>query len=167
MANLEEDSSLEFKKIDNFRKDEEEKMDVLWENLNDECSRNSDYNGCPSPEKGLQISCRKPLRLLTAGGHIFSGKKPIIFVFIKVVKKVLSMQSSTHRIKKQHGDSSRTAKSPFLDPNPPYTDPLTGQPNNPRFLHLRKLRRQKNSPEVATSGSTSRHVITVRGLLYR
>ncbi|CAA0809900.1 Unknown protein [Striga hermonthica] len=101
MATLEEDSSsLEFKKIDGFRRDEEEKMDVLWENLNDECSRNND-NGCPSPEKGLQMSCRKPLRLSTASGQIFSGKKPIIFVFIKVVKKVLFMQSSTHRIKKQ------------------------------------------------------------------
>ncbi|GFP81359.1 hypothetical protein PHJA_000279200 [Phtheirospermum japonicum] len=96
----------EFKKSRNFNEDEEEKMDVLWENLNDESSRNGgkiaenrDISSS-SPEDGVQIRCAKSLKLSRTNGQMFSGKKPIIFVFIKVVKKVLLMQNS-HRIKKQ------------------------------------------------------------------
>ncbi|CAA0827826.1 Unknown protein [Striga hermonthica] len=82
-------------KIGDTPEDEEERMDVLWEDLNDECSRSC--GDCSSP---VRMSCAKPLRLSRGNRQMFSGKKPIILVLVEVVKKVLLKQNS-HRIKKQ------------------------------------------------------------------
>ncbi|GER27490.1 malate dehydrogenase [Striga asiatica] len=86
-------------KIGYTPEDEEEKMDVLWEDLNDECSRSC--GDCSSPGTGVAMSCAKPLRLSRGNRQMFSGKKPIILVLIKVVKKVLLLKQNSHRIKKQ------------------------------------------------------------------
>ncbi|KAG8378399.1 hypothetical protein BUALT_Bualt08G0133400 [Buddleja alternifolia] len=82
--------------------DEDEKMDLLWENLNDECSRkvaeNSDNS---SPGREVQMKCGKALKLSKANGNMLSGKKPSILVFIKVLKKVFFMSNSRRPIKKR------------------------------------------------------------------
>ncbi|KAL6525217.1 hypothetical protein OROMI_030810 [Orobanche minor] len=99
----------EFKKSMDLEEggDEAERMDILWENLNDECSINRavpEENTDPSssPGMGVRISCTaKSMKLSGANGHMFScKKKPIILVFIKVVKKVFTHMEHSHRIKK-------------------------------------------------------------------
>ncbi|KAL6512104.1 hypothetical protein OROGR_021701 [Orobanche gracilis] len=89
----------EFKKRRDLQEGgEEERMDILWENLNDECSINraeaaEDGDPPPSPgRRGVRISCTATTMKLSGGnGHMFScKKKPIILVFIKVVKKVFT-----------------------------------------------------------------------------
>ncbi|KAL2231906.1 uncharacterized protein LOC105177640 [Sesamum indicum] len=88
-----------------LHEDEEEKMDMLWEDLNDESSRscgkmeqNSDI---PSPGREVQVSCVKALKLSKANGGRLSGKKLDILVLINVLKKVFLMHSSHRTIKKQ------------------------------------------------------------------
>ncbi|KAL3638737.1 hypothetical protein CASFOL_016644 [Castilleja foliolosa] len=96
----------QFKKSSNFvNEDEEEKMDVLWENLNDESSRNGvkiaeECDVSSSSSSRVQIRCAKSLRLSRANGQMFSSKKPIVLVFIEVMKKVL-LKHNSNRIKKQ------------------------------------------------------------------
>ncbi|KAI3464404.1 hypothetical protein Pfo_021067 [Paulownia fortunei] len=98
-------SSINKRNSTSHDEEEEEKMDMLWENLNDEFSRscgkmaqNSDIS---SPGREVQISCAKALKLSKANGHMLSGKKPIILVFIKVLKKVFLTQNSHRTIKKR------------------------------------------------------------------
>lgn len=89
---------------------DQEKMDLLWEDLNDDqFSRNrgkaaeedSDISS-PRREEQVQIKCVKTLKLSKAkvNGHIISGKKTSILVFIKVLKKVFLMHNSQRGIKK-------------------------------------------------------------------
>lgn len=101
-------SSMNMKRESSFHDDddEEDKMDMLWEDLNDEFSRRScgkkvQNSDISSPGREVQISCVKALKLSKANGHIFSGKKPSILVFIKVLKKVFRMQNSHRTIKKR------------------------------------------------------------------
>ncbi|KAK4413294.1 hypothetical protein Salat_2742000 [Sesamum alatum] len=87
--------------------DEEEKMDMLWEDLNDESSRScgkmeqgSDI--ASSPGREVQVSCVKALRLSKAnGGGRLSEKKLGILVLINVLKKIFLMHTSHSTIKKQ------------------------------------------------------------------
>lgn len=85
-------------------------MDLLWEDLNDDqLSRNrgkaaeedSDISS-PRRDEQVQIKCVKTLKLSKAkvNGHIISGKKTSILVFIKVLKKVFLMHNSQRAIKK-------------------------------------------------------------------
>lgn len=84
--------------------DEEEKMDMLWENLNDDqfsrnCGETAQNSDISSPRRDMQIRCVKALKLSKASGHIISGKKTSILVFIKVLKKVFLMHNSQRAIK--------------------------------------------------------------------
>ncbi|KAL7118141.1 hypothetical protein ACP275_03G116700 [Erythranthe tilingii] len=93
------------KEVQNEEEDED-KMDMLWEDLNDEFSRigcgskaqiRSDVS---SPGREVKISCVKALKLSKANRNMFDGKKPSILVFIKVLKKVFVVQNSHRTIKK-------------------------------------------------------------------
>ncbi|KAL3830275.1 hypothetical protein ACJIZ3_019077 [Penstemon smallii] len=86
------------------------KMDMLWEDLNEELSkslekipRNSDIS---STGKEVHMSCVnvKALKLLKANGHMMgSGKKPSILVFVNVLKKAFVVHNSRcSSIKKRH-----------------------------------------------------------------
>ncbi|PIN10899.1 hypothetical protein CDL12_16501 [Handroanthus impetiginosus] len=71
--------------------EDEEKMDMLWEDLNDESSRNSEKIGQKSDV------CVKALKLSKANGK----KNLSIVVFIKVLKKFFLMHNSHRTIKKR------------------------------------------------------------------
>lgn len=85
--------------------EEEEKMDMLWQDLNDEFSRNSGKiaQNCDvhSPGNGVEINCVKALKLSKNNGHMISGKKTNILVFIKALKKVFLLHNSHRTIKKR------------------------------------------------------------------
>ncbi|KAH6765198.1 hypothetical protein C2S52_014251 [Perilla frutescens var. hirtella] len=83
--------------------EEQEKMDLLWENLNDDqCGKTAQNSDISSPRRDVQISCVKALKLSKASGrHMISGKKTSILVFIKVLKKVFLMHNSQRAIKKK------------------------------------------------------------------
>ncbi|CAI9787008.1 unnamed protein product [Fraxinus pennsylvanica] len=78
---------------DDSSNDEEEKMDMLWEDLNEEfTSPTSDT----SPAREVKISRVRTLKLLEA------KKKPSIVVFLKVLKRVFVMNNCRHQsIKKR------------------------------------------------------------------
>ncbi|XP_075483827.1 uncharacterized protein LOC142523986 [Primulina tabacum] len=88
---------------------EDERMDVLWEDLNEDVhfSRNcvkmaeTCDNANSSPGRAVQVSCIEALKLSRSNGHRFSGKKPKILVFIKILKKVLVHRNSRCSIKKR------------------------------------------------------------------
>ncbi|XP_075512115.1 uncharacterized protein LOC142547629 [Primulina tabacum] len=86
--------------------DDEEKMDMLWEDLNEEFPRNSgkfsQNTDVSSPERSVQISCIKAMKLSKANGPMISRKKSNILVFIKIVKKAFAIHNS-HRSIKKHG----------------------------------------------------------------
>lgn len=71
--------------------DGEEKMDLLWEDLNEDqfagnCEKFSDM---------------KALKLSKRNGRMVSGKKTSILVFIKILKKVFLMHNSQRAMKKK------------------------------------------------------------------
>ncbi|KZV40904.1 hypothetical protein F511_05149 [Dorcoceras hygrometricum] len=84
-------------------------MDVLWEDLNEDFPRNcvkmsetnSSCDANSSPGRAVQIRCIEALKLSKSNGHRFSGKKPKILVFIKILKKVLVHRNSRRSIKKR------------------------------------------------------------------
>lgn len=81
--------------------EEEEKMDMLWQDLNDEFSRKSGKlaQNCDVSSPGndqVEINCVKALKLSKN-----NGKKPNILVFIKVLKKVFLLHNSHRTIKKR------------------------------------------------------------------
>ncbi|CAI9755939.1 unnamed protein product [Fraxinus pennsylvanica] len=80
---------------------EEEKMDMLWEDLNEKFSRklvaDSDMS---SPDRDVQISCVKTLKWSKTNGHLFSGKKLSILLLMKILmKKVFVVHNSRSSIK--------------------------------------------------------------------
>ncbi|CAA3017175.1 uncharacterized protein LOC111386426 [Olea europaea var. sylvestris] len=79
---------------DDSTNDEGEKMDILWEDLNEEfSSRTSDMS---SHAREVETSCVKTLKLSKA------KKKPSIVVFLKVLKRVFVMNNFRHQsIKKR------------------------------------------------------------------
>ncbi|XP_057793439.1 uncharacterized protein LOC131010062 [Salvia miltiorrhiza] len=83
--------------------DGEEKMDMLWEDLNeDRFAKSAQNSDVSSPRREVQMSCVRGLRLSRANGHIIShGKKTSILVFIKALKKVFLMHNSQRAIKKK------------------------------------------------------------------
>lgn len=97
--------SIDKKNSNSHDEDEEEKMDMLWEDLNDEfsrsCGKMAQNSDTSSPGREVQINCVKALKLSKANGHMLSGKKPSILVFIKVLKKVFLMHNSHRTIKKR------------------------------------------------------------------
>lgn len=77
----------------------EEKMDLLWEDLNeDQFARNCEKFAQSSENiKGLKLSKRN--------GRMVSGKKTSILVFIKILKKVFLMHNSQRAMKKKKPSS--------------------------------------------------------------
>ncbi|KAL2538879.1 uncharacterized protein Fot_20270 [Forsythia ovata] len=73
--------------------DEEEKMDMLWEDLNDEYSRNNS-------DRDVQISCVKTFKLSKSNRHLISGKKLSILLLMKILRKVFFVHNSRSSIKK-------------------------------------------------------------------
>ncbi|KAJ4964645.1 hypothetical protein NE237_016494 [Protea cynaroides] len=95
---------------EDMSKDDEEKMDMLWENFNDELRRVSslrknkedagrlrkggDWDSGMSEEKA-ELYCVKALKMSKTSSHgIFSPKKPRLFTMVKVVKKLLLLHNS-------------------------------------------------------------------------
>ncbi|KAI3460648.1 hypothetical protein Pfo_017311 [Paulownia fortunei] len=83
---------------------EDEKMDILWEDWNEEvsrtCGKTAEESDNSSPRRQVQICCVKALKLSKANGHMLSGKKASILVFISVLKKGFAMHHSRRSIKK-------------------------------------------------------------------
>lgn len=86
---------------------EDERMDVLWEDLNEDLPKKcvklakTCDNDNSSPGRAVQVSCIEALKLSRSNGHRFSGKKPKILVFIKILKRVLVHRNSRRSIKKR------------------------------------------------------------------
>ncbi|KAL1543944.1 hypothetical protein AAHA92_20855 [Salvia divinorum] len=82
--------------------DGEEKMDMLWADLNeDQFAKNGKNSETSPPRREVRVSCVRGLRLSKANGHIISGKKTSILVFIKALKKVFLMHNSQRGINKK------------------------------------------------------------------
>ncbi|XP_058217412.1 uncharacterized protein LOC131328487 [Rhododendron vialii] len=85
----------------------EEKMDLLWEDFNEELSRiqgseckNSEVS--PGHRAANQFACVQGKRLLkSGGGTVCSGKRPGVVVFMKVLKRVFLLHSSHRMVKKR------------------------------------------------------------------
>ncbi|XP_073136154.1 uncharacterized protein [Henckelia pumila] len=96
-------NSIDHRKENAPNDDEEEKMDMLWEDLNEEFSRNSGKipqkisTEISSPGRAVQVRCIKAMKLSKA-----NGKKSNILVFIKIVKRAFAIHNSRRSIKK-HG----------------------------------------------------------------
>ncbi|KAF7140350.1 hypothetical protein RHSIM_Rhsim06G0096700 [Rhododendron simsii] len=85
----------------------EEKMDLLWEDFNEELSRiqGSDcknYEVSPGRGAANQFACVQGKRLLkSGGGTVCSVKRPGVVVFMKVLKRVFLLHSSHRTVKKR------------------------------------------------------------------
>ncbi|GLT58761.1 hypothetical protein SLA2020_316290 [Shorea laevis] len=82
----------------------EEKMDLLWEDFNEElsrsCSSRMGSSGCSSDM--VELGCVQPLQLSKTNGGMFSPKKPSIVVFFKSFRKLFLVHSFHHRLAKHH-----------------------------------------------------------------
>lgn len=86
----------------------EEKMDLLWEDFNEELKsriqvseycKNSEVS--PGRRPANQFACVQGKRLLKiGGGTVCSGKRPGVVVFMKVLKRVFLLHSSHRTVKK-------------------------------------------------------------------
>ncbi|KAG6432696.1 hypothetical protein SASPL_104281 [Salvia splendens] len=102
--NLPSFQAFRFSKGSKERDDEEgeEKMDMLWEDLNeDRFAKNGLNSDTSPPRREVRVSCIRGLRLSKANGHIISGKKTSILLFIKALKKVFLMHNSQRGINKK------------------------------------------------------------------
>ncbi|KAL8459627.1 hypothetical protein ACS0TY_036101 [Phlomoides rotata] len=83
--------------------DREEKMDLLWENLDERISRKMGEESCDnsSPGEKVQICCVRTLKMSKGNGHTINGLKASILVLIRfLMKKAFSMHDSSSSIKK-------------------------------------------------------------------
>ncbi|XAR62660.1 hypothetical protein NMG60_11017506 [Bertholletia excelsa] len=90
--------------------EEEEKMDMLWEdfNFNEQVVRRAGGGGLgfesamSSPGSGAtDLGCVQALRLGPKSGPDFSAKKPGVVVLVKVLKKLFWLHSSRRTLHKQ------------------------------------------------------------------
>ncbi|XP_055835109.1 uncharacterized protein LOC129903582 [Solanum dulcamara] len=80
---IEGDAAMKRMNIENEDDQEEEKMDMLWENLNEEMSNQiMTRTTCGKDAKKVEYKCVKSLNLSKA------SKRPSLVVLIKVLKKV-------------------------------------------------------------------------------
>lgn len=84
--------------------DQEEKMDALWEDLDEKFSRKSgkivqtsEISASPGREVHMRCVNVSALKLSKANGHI----RPNILLFIKVLKKIFVLHNSRRTIKKR------------------------------------------------------------------
>ncbi|VVA37914.1 PREDICTED: AT1G71910 [Prunus dulcis] len=82
----------------------EEKMDMLWEDFNEELksrsNTTSDYSGGLSREM-LHLGCVKAFKLTkTNGDHALSTRKPSVVAVMKVLKRLFFLHNSHHKLKK-------------------------------------------------------------------
>ncbi|GLU16404.1 hypothetical protein SLE2022_328390 [Rubroshorea leprosula] len=96
-----------------YTEDGEEKMDLLWEDFNEElsrsCSSRMGSSGCSSrmgssgcSSDVVELNCVQSLKLSKTNGGMFSPKKPSIVVFFKSFRKLFLLHSSHHRLAKHH-----------------------------------------------------------------
>ncbi|KAG6384468.1 hypothetical protein SASPL_131359 [Salvia splendens] len=86
----------------------EEKMDILWEDLNEKFSRKNvaedhlcDSSSSPGKDDHVQVCCVKAFKLSKANGQTISWKKVSILVLIRfLLKKSFPMHDSGASIKK-------------------------------------------------------------------
>ncbi|CAI9786667.1 unnamed protein product [Fraxinus pennsylvanica] len=93
---------MKWREEDNDVGDElEEKMDMLWEDLNEEFSRKLVVDsGMSSSHRDVQISCVKTLKLSKPNGNLLSGKKLSIVLLMKILtRKVFFVHNTRSSIK--------------------------------------------------------------------
>ncbi|CAA3020679.1 Hypothetical predicted protein [Olea europaea subsp. europaea] len=79
----------------------EEKMDMLWEDFNEEFSRKlvADF-GMSSSDRDVQILSVKTLKLSKPNGNLLSGKKLSILLLMKILmRKAFSVHNNCSSIK--------------------------------------------------------------------
>ncbi|CAK9155492.1 unnamed protein product [Ilex paraguariensis] len=84
--------------------DEDDKMDMLWEDFNEEFSRSceSGLESDISPGRMVELSCVQALKLSKNGGHALARKRPpSLVVFMKVLKKFFLVHNSHRPINKR------------------------------------------------------------------
>ena len=74
---------------------EEQKMDMLWENFNEELSKNSSSRSNTSSR--MQFGCVKALKTSKINSATLSAKKPGMVVILKVLRKLFLLQNSHDR----------------------------------------------------------------------
>ncbi|XWS23344.1 hypothetical protein CRYUN_Cryun28dG0005000 [Craigia yunnanensis] len=94
-SNLEKGSKLSKKVVDEDE-DEEEKMDLLWEDFNEELpiSRSSRSSG-----NMVELGCGQTLKLSKNNGAMFSPKRPGMLVFMRVLRKLFLLHNSQRSVK--------------------------------------------------------------------
>ncbi|KZV33080.1 hypothetical protein F511_03346 [Dorcoceras hygrometricum] len=83
----------------NSLKDDEDKMDVLWEDLNEEFSTNSGKfsQNADASSSPVQVRCIKAMKLSKANGN---RKKSNILVLIAIVRRAFAIHNSRRSNKK-------------------------------------------------------------------
>lgn len=74
---------------------EEQKMDMLWENFNEELSKNSSSRSNTSSR--MQFGCVRALKTSQSNSATLTTKKPGMVVILKVLKKLFLIQNSNNR----------------------------------------------------------------------
>ncbi|XP_057975197.1 uncharacterized protein LOC131162600 [Malania oleifera] len=87
--------------------EEEEKMDMLWEDFNDELMLRRSCEACrarcdSSDRDAAELGCVGPLKMTKrSGAAVLPGRKPGVVVFMKALKKLFVLHHF-HRPLKRH-----------------------------------------------------------------
>ena len=94
-SNLEKSSKLSGKVVDEDE-DEEEKMDLLWEDFNEELPRrrSSRFSG-----DTVELGCSQTLKLSKNNAAMFSPRRPGMLVFMRVLRKLFLLHNSQRSVK--------------------------------------------------------------------
>ncbi|KAJ8760442.1 hypothetical protein K2173_015109 [Erythroxylum novogranatense] len=90
--------------------DEAEKMDMLWENFNEEMLRRS-KSARGQSEQIPDVGCvHQTLRLSKKNGTLFSPRKTGLVVFVRVMKRLLLLHNS-HKPVKNHSSHKQSKRN--------------------------------------------------------
>ncbi|XVE60800.1 hypothetical protein DITRI_Ditri05aG0156100 [Diplodiscus trichospermus] len=76
--------------------DEEEKMDLLWEDFNEELPRSCSSG---SSEDMIELGCAQALKLSKSNAALFSPRRPGMFIFMRVLRKLFLLHNSQRSVK--------------------------------------------------------------------
>ncbi|XWS24833.1 hypothetical protein CRYUN_Cryun27aG0018900 [Craigia yunnanensis] len=76
--------------------DEEEKMDLLWDDFNEELPRSRSSR---SSEDMVELGCAQALKLSKSSAAMFSPRRPGMLVFLRVLRKLFLLHNSQRSVK--------------------------------------------------------------------